>query len=410
MPRDVRAVAVLCAVQFVDVLGVTMVITALPSMLEGVGASPSAAGLLVTGYAMCFGGLLMLGARAGDRFGHRRVLLAGLVTFGGGSLLAAVAGSTAVLVAGRCLQGAGAAASVPAALRLLAVVAPAGAPRQRALAGWSAAGAIAGASGFLVGGLVTELAGWRALFWADLPLAAGLAALVAAIVPSGPAPHRERLDAGGALLLTAGVMGLVLAASLLERAPTRPAGALAAAGGAALLVAFVALERRVPSPLVPAAAARHPRLRAGAGASFLNTATTSSAMTLVTLHLQDAAGLSPTAAGLRLLPFSLGVIGGAAVAAPALARRPPRPVIGVGLATIAAADLALLATAGDPGTLAPLAALGGAGLGLSSVAATSLGTAVAGKLQATASGVLNTAAQLGTALGIAGLLLVASAW
>jgi predicted MFS family arabinose efflux permease len=261
-----------------------------------------------------------------------------------------------------------------------------------------------------VGGLVTELAGWRALFWADLPLAAGLAAVVAATVPPGPAPRGERLDAGGAVLLTAGVMGLVLGASLLERAPTRTVGAVAGAAGAGLLLAFVALERRVRAPLVPAAAARHPRLRAGAGASFLNTATTSSAMTLVTLHLQGAAGLSPTAAGLRLLPFSVGVVAGAGLAAPALARRPPRAVIAVGLATIAAADAALLITGGDPGTLAPVAAAGGAGLGLSSVAATALGTAVAARLQSTASGLLNTAAQLGTALGIAALLLVASAW
>jgi predicted MFS family arabinose efflux permease len=409
MPRDARPVAVLCAVQFVDVLGVTMVITALPSMLAGVGASPSAAGLLVTGYAMCFGGLLMLGARAGDRFGHRRVLLAGLAAFAAGSLLAAVAGSTAVLVAGRCAQGAGAAASVPTALALLAVVAPEAAPRRRALAAWSAAGAVAGASGFLVGGLVTEVAGWRALFWADLPLAAGLAVLVRATVPPGRAALRERLDAGGAVLLTAGVMGLVLGASLLERGPTRGAGLAAAGVGAALLAGFAVLERRVRAPLVPAAAARHPRLRAGAGASFLNTATTSSAMTLVTLHLQGAAGLSPTAAGLRLVPFSLGVVAGAAAAAPALARRPPRAVIASGLGTIAVADAALLATGGAPGPLVPIAAAGGAGLGLSSVAATALGTAVGGRLQATASGLLNTAAQLGTALGIAALLLIASA-
>jgi MFS family permease len=100
-------------VQFVDVLGVTVVITALPAMLDGVGAPERSATLLVTGYAMFFGGLLMLGARAGDRFGHRRAVLAGLAAFAAGSLLAAPAGSVAVLVAARCLQGAGAAISVP---------------------------------------------------------------------------------------------------------------------------------------------------------------------------------------------------------------------------------------------------------------------------------------------------------
>ena len=119
------AVAVLCLVQFVDVLGVTVVITALPVMLADLGADQSAATLVVTGYAMFFGGLLMLGARLGDRYGHRRIMLAGLALFGAASLLGALAGAVVVLAAARCLQGAAAAASVPSALRLLSVVAPA---------------------------------------------------------------------------------------------------------------------------------------------------------------------------------------------------------------------------------------------------------------------------------------------
>src|SRR3954454_7778740 len=174
MERRTSAVAALCAVQVVDVLGVTIAITAAPAMLAGVGAPAGSASLLLTGYAMCFGGLLMLGARAGDRFGHRQMLLAGLGVFGAGSLFGALAPSLAVLVAARCVQGAGAAVSVPAALRLLAVVAhepaarrralgaPEPAPRRRPLPAWSAAGAAAGAAGFVVGGVVTELAGWRA--------------------------------------------------------------------------------------------------------------------------------------------------------------------------------------------------------------------------------------------------------
>jgi predicted MFS family arabinose efflux permease len=203
-------------------------------------------------------------------------------------------------------------------------------------------------------------------------------------------------------------MGLVLGASLLERPATRAPGALVVAGGAVLLAAFALVERRVHAPLIPADAARHPRLRAGAGASFLNTATTSSPMTLATLHLQNAAGLTATATGLRLLPFSVGVIGGAALAAPALGRRAAPAVIAAGLAVIGAGDLALLLTGGDPRALPVAATVAGGGLGLSSVAATTLGTAVAGRLQGTASGLLNTAAQLGTALGVAALLLVAS--
>ena len=157
----------LCLVQFVDVLGVTVVVTSLPAMLASLHAPPSYAGLIATGYAMCFGGLLMLGARLGDRFGHRRTILGSLLVFAGGAVLAATASSALVLMAGRCLQGAAAAGSVPSALRLLTTVTPDGPVRQRAIAVWSAAGAAAGASGFVVGGIVTDLASWRAVFWAD---------------------------------------------------------------------------------------------------------------------------------------------------------------------------------------------------------------------------------------------------
>jgi MFS family permease len=169
-----RAAAVLCLVQFVDVLGVTVVVTALPAMLSGLEAAPSAAAPVATGYAMAFGGLLMLGARLGDRYGHRRVLLLGVVTFAVASLAAATAAGVAVLVTARCVQGAAAAASVPTALRLLTAVTATGDERRRALAAWSATGAAAGIGGYLVGGLLTDVAGWRAVFWVNLPVAAVL--------------------------------------------------------------------------------------------------------------------------------------------------------------------------------------------------------------------------------------------
>ena len=161
-PRRVPlAVTALCLVQFMDVLGVTVVVTALPSMLTSLHASQAYSTLVATGYAMFFGGLLMLGARLGDRYGHRRTILASLAVFAAGSAIAAAATSVVILTAGRCLQGAAAAASVPSALRLLTTITPAGSARRRAIAAWSAAGAAAGASGFVVGGIVTDLTSWR---------------------------------------------------------------------------------------------------------------------------------------------------------------------------------------------------------------------------------------------------------
>lgn len=150
------AVVPLCLVQFLDVMGVTVVVTALPEMLTDLRASPSAGGLVATGYAMCFGGLLMSGARFGDRFGHRRLILGSLAVFSVGSLLAATAPSVGLLTMARCIQGAAAATSVPSALRLITTITRAGQERQRSLALWSAAGAAAGVSGFIVGGIVTE--------------------------------------------------------------------------------------------------------------------------------------------------------------------------------------------------------------------------------------------------------------
>lgn len=230
--------AALCLVQAVDVLGVTVLIAALPPILADFHAPPSMAGMLATSYAMTLGGLLMLGARAGDRLGHRRVLIAGLLGSAGASALAGAAPTLAVLVAARALQGAAAAASVPAALRLLPDVAPGEAARRRALAAWSAAGAAAGATGLLAGGLLTSVVGWRMLFRLNLPLAALLIVAVLRIVPAGGARSSGALDVRGALLMTCALMGLILAMSFVEQRASRPTGALLGAAGCLLLVLF----------------------------------------------------------------------------------------------------------------------------------------------------------------------------
>ena len=182
--RTVRlGVVSLCLVQFVDVLGVTVMVTALPAMLSDLHASPDAASLISTGYAMFFGGLLMFGARLGDRFGHRRIIFTGLAIFTVAAVVGATAPSVVVLTAARCLQGAAAALSVPSALRLLTTITSDGPQRERAIAGWSASGAAAGASGFVVGGVVTYLVGWRAVFWAYVAVAVLLAVAIRRSVP-----------------------------------------------------------------------------------------------------------------------------------------------------------------------------------------------------------------------------------
>jgi MFS family permease len=409
-PRSTPALAVaaLCLVQFIDVLGVTVVVTALPAMLASLHSSSASSTLVATGYAMFFGGLLMLGARLGDRFGHRRTILAGLAVLAVGGVVAATASSVAALTAGRCLQGAAAAASVPSALRLLTTVTAEGPERRRAIAAWSAAGAAAGASGFVVGGVVTDLASWRFVFWAYLPIAAGLAAAIVVSVP-GDADDQPAtsLNLGGSALFTAAVMAFVVGTTVITR-PGRLAGGLLLAACAVLLAGFLAVDRRAAAPLLPGPLTRGRALRQGALGSFLNTAATSSVVTLVTLYLQNTLHRTPLEAAATLVPFSLLVIVGSAAAAALLRRWPAPRVVAAGLLIIAVADATLIPAARWVWAVPVCAAAAGLGIGLSSVAATGLGTEVSERWRGSASGIINTAAQLGTALGTAVLLLIAA--
>jgi len=404
------AVGALCLAQFMDVLGVTVVITTLPSMLSDLHAPQSFGSLIATGYAMFFGGLLMVGARLGDRYGHRRTILASLVVFAVGAVAAATASSVVSLTVARCLQGVAAAASVPSALRLLTTVTPEGIARHRAIAAWSAVGAAAGASGFVVGGIVTDLTSWRFVFWAFLPLAAVAGVIIAVSVP--PDPHgepAESLNLAGAGVFTAAVMAFVLASTLIARPAERLIGGVLLGVCAALAWAFVVIDRRAAAPFLPSQLLGFRRLRQGVLGGFLNTATTSSAMTLVALYLQDVLRRSPMEAAAALLPFSVAVIAGSGLSAALQRRLRPTRMIAGGLAVIALADLALIPSADSPWAVPFCAAGAGAGIGLSSVAATGLGTDVDLRWRGTASGVISTAAQLGTVVGIAVLLLIAAA-
>nr|WP_221382742.1 MFS transporter [Actinoplanes polyasparticus] len=392
-------VVALCLIQFVDVLGVTVVVTTLPAMLDDVGASAADGTLVAVGYAMFFGGLLMFGARLGDRYGHRRCILASLVAFAAGSLLTATATSVAWLSAGRCVQGAAAAIAVPSALRLLTAVATDERQRARAVAAWSAAGAAAGASGFVVGGLVSAAGSWRLIFWGLLGVSAVLAAAVVRFVPARAAtPGHEALNMAGSVLLT----GAVMLAILFGEAPWL------LPGSAVLVALFVLVDRRSSAPLLFSGVLRLPQVRRGAGGAFLNTATTG-VITLVTLHLQGALGRTPLEAAATLLPLSLAVIPGSAAAARLIVRRPAERVAGAGLLTIGAGLAAPLIAPASALLIGAGVAAAGFGLGLASVATTSLATDVPEESRATSAGLANTSAQLGTALGTAVLLLVAEA-
>jgi MFS family permease len=401
-------VAALCLIQFVDVMGVCVVVAGLPVMLAGVGAEPQGGGLVATGYAACFGGLLMFGARLGDRIGHRRCIIASLAVFAAGGLLAATAASVVALTAARCLQGAAAAAAVPSSLSLLTVVTGAGPARARAIAAWSATGATAGAFGFVAGGLVVQLASWRAIFWGLLALAAVQAAAVVALVPRDPGnPERPPLNLGGSALLTAAVVLVVIGTSLAADPANRLDAVLLLGAGALASALFTAADRRSSAPLLPPAALARPAVRRGTVGAFCNTAVTSGAAVLATLFLQGSLRLTPLAAAATLLPFSILVVAGSAGAGRMVARRPGERVAALGLVLIGAGVALPLMGSSSELVIGGGLGVAGLGLGLSSVATTAMAMEVPQRLRATASGVVNTSAQLGTALGTAALLVVA---
>lgn len=403
-------VTVLCLVQFVDVLGVTSVVTAIPAILDGLGADPAAAGPLATTYAMFFGAMLILGARLGDRYGHRRILLVGIVVFG----LVSVTGGTAqalpqVLIA-RAVQGAAAAVSAPSALRLILHATAAGPGRSRALAAWSAVGAAAGATGFLTGGLLTTVLGWPSVFWVNAPVAALLFVGVALVVREEPEPHRaERLDVLGAVLLVAAVMPVIAGTALLEARATQLQGVGLILLGLAIAGLLAWRLRRARAPLVPRDAFRSTNLRRGSVQSFVNTATTSSSSVLATLVLQDRLGIPALLSGLVLMAFSLAVIGGSVATGRIAPRLGPDRLAAVGAATIACGNAVLAVLGHSWPSIAAGVAVIGLGLAAASVAATGLGTSVPAALAGSAAGIVNTGAQLGTAIGTAVVILIATA-
>ena len=395
--------AVLWGIQLVDVLVVTSVTPAIPAMLAATGAAKGAATLLAAAAAMAFAGLLLLSARLGDRFGHRRMLLAGLVVFG----LAAVAGGTAhsigQLVAARIGQGAAAALCVPAAMWALLRLNTEPVRRRTALAGWSASGATAGVLGYVVGGGLTQALGWHWVFWVNVPITVVLFLGALLVVPSDSADPDVRLDLWGAVLLTAAVMTLVGSAAVLQDGLVA-IGSAGLAAGVALGALFAAQQRRAAEPLVPRASRRDARLRVGLAASFVNTATTGGIAIVVVLTLQETMKLSPATAAFVMMPLSAAVvIGSVASRLPALASSSVRPTV-LGLLAIAAGGLVLTIMHGEVAAIVVAISVAGAGLGLASVGATSIGTSGRAGADSAAVGLLNTAAQLGNALGVAALL------
>jgi EmrB/QacA subfamily drug resistance transporter len=406
------ALIVLALAQLMVVLDVAIVNVALPSIERAFSLGADGLEWVANAYAITFGGLLLLGGRAGDRFGRLRVFVAGVAVFSAGSLAGGLAGSAAALISARALQGVGAALMSPTALALLADTFVEGRARLRALGVYSAVSAGGGALGLLLGGLITTYLSWRWILFVNVPI--GLILMVAAprTLVARPAQPR-RLDVPGAVAVTAGAS---LLAYGLSRAAvhsfsdslTRTALILAAV----LLAGFVLIEAFGRQPLMPL---RIFRERNRSGAYVLSLAVggaLSGLLFLLTLYLQMVLGYSPLRAGLAFLPTAAGIAVSATVTSRLLARTGPRPPMAAG-SLLAAIGLFWLARIGPhpaylTTVLGPLVLLA-AGLGqvfvtTSSVAIAEIAPADAGL----ASALLNVGRQLGGSLGVAGMATLAA--
>jgi len=396
-----------CLAQFMVVLDATVVNVALPSIQRGLHFSAADLPWVVNAYTLVFGGFLLLGGRAADLIGRKRLFAAGVALFSLASLLNGLAQTSAMLIAGRGLQGLGGALLSPAALSIINTTFTDTAERTKALGVWSGIAAGGGAVGLLLGGVLTDLASWPWIFIVNVPVGAAALALTLRFVPESRADMQHRaFDLAGAVTVTAGLVVLVFGivkAQAYGWGSARTIGLLA--GGVALLALFTFVERRSIAPLMRLSIFRVRTLTVADSVLLLVASGLFGMFFFASLYVQEILGYSPLRAGLAFLPVTAGIIVGAGIAQQLIRRLGIRnvAVIGITLATIGMVVLTQLPVhgsyAGDLLTgLLPMSI----GMGLTFVPITLLGTGgVQDNDAGLASGLFNTAQQVGGSLGLA---------
>ena len=410
MPHARLVLSALCAAQFVVILDVSVVNVALVPLAADLGAAPGDLQLVASAYAATFGGLLLIGGRLADA-GHRRsVFLAGLVLFAAASTLCGAAWSVQVLVTGRALQGVGASMASPAALSLLTTVFVEGRERNRALGTWAAVAAAGGAAGLVVGGVLTDTLGWRTVFLVNVPIILSTVGLSLRVIPRDPrpaGPQRLVVSPWAALTGFAALAVLLAGLSGVEGGwPTNQVlTALAAAG--ALALGFVVADGRSSAPLLPGWLVRRRAVLAANAVTLTMSAVVLGVNFFLAVHLQQRLGLSPVQTGLAFLPITVASACTAMGSARLVQRTGPRPLLVVGMVSISLGalwlsrlpDQGLYASAVLPGMLLVAAGMG-PGFAVGSIAATS---GVPSTQQGAAAALLSASTQVGAAIGLAGL-------
>jgi EmrB/QacA subfamily drug resistance transporter len=408
------ALGLLCTAQFVVVLDASIVNVALPSIGKALDFSQENLSWVVNAYVLTFGGFLLLGGRLADHLGRRRVFMFGLVLFALASLVGGFSDSEGMLIGARAVQGLGAAILSPSALSIVTTTFRDGAERNKALGVWGAVAGSGGAAGVLLGGVLTDGLGWEWVLWVNVPIGIGAALIAPTLLAESRAESDTRaFDVAGALSVTAGLSVLVYAlvdATDAGWGSTQTIGLLALA--AALLVAFVFIELRSPSPLVPF---RIFRLRTLTGANVVGVLIGASLFSMfffISLYMQQVLGYSAIHAGLSYLPLALTIIVTAGVASQLVTRIGFKPVLAAGMLFIAAGLIWFGQVSVGGGFLTDIlgpSLLAAIGLGLAFVTSTIAAVSGVDEHEAgLASGLINTSQQVGGALGLAVLATVAT--
>ena len=414
MNRRWSALALIVTAQFMVILDVAIVNVALPSIKADLHFSSTNLQWVISAYAILFGGTLLLGGRLGDLLGRRRLFMTGLALFAASSLLCGLAWSEGSLIAFRGLQGLGGALLAPAALSLLMTTFAEGRERNLALGIYGAASGSGAAVGVLLGGVLTSYLSWSWIFFINVPVGLAAIALAPVLLSESRADVAHRhFDVPGAVSITAGLMLLVYATT---RATTDGWGSrstLALFGGAvALVLAFVAIELRSRSPLLPLRIFRSRTLTGANVAMAIVGAVAFSEFFLLTLYLQDVLHYSAVESGVAFSAFALSVVVVSNVAQAIVGRLGVRPTLTLGLllSAISVAALTRLPVDGHYfWDLFPWFVVGGAGMGMSFVPVTIASlTGVERSDAGVASGLINTSRQIGGAVGIAAVSAIAA--
>ncbi len=406
-PRRWQALALLCGAFFMVLLDGTITIVALPSIGAGLRLSEQGLQWVLSAYALTFGGLLLLGGRAADLLGRRRVFMAGVAVFTAASLLCGLAWSPAALLAARVAQGAGAAIMTPTALSIISTTFTEGTERNKALGIWGALGGVGATTAWLIGGPLVDGPGWRWIFFINVPVGLAALALSPALLRESRAElTRRSYDPAGALTITGALVLLVYA---VVEAPGAGWGGLRTilplAGSAVLAAAFTLIESRHRAPLMPLRIFRSRTLAAADALTVLIGTVAVGMPVALTLYAQQVLGYSALKFGVSSVVLAAGATAGAITGQGAIGKAGFRPVAATGLALMGAGSL-VLTQVSVHGTYFPDIFFGlllcGLGIGLAFVTATVAAlTGVAGHEAGLASGLSNTALQMGTALGVA---------